>query len=327
MNEPKCHFDNDRGWLTPEHVRDCTDRGCRGCKPCGKSHCGMRDRCGNHVEQHAGIFTCPSCIGKTRRQVKRIAERYAELPDEYDFEGVDSEVVNLHGPAASPEQYAERKRRLLKVYEGQGWCEFPKHHLVTSDPHHPYGVLGRWDIAIRESYNQPTDLFVTVSRAVDYLAGDILDTFAHTQEFEDFARDINACLTHLEDVLALSKRPEQGAPCPTCRAASEDRKAPRLLKRYGNATDGSEDTWHCPREAAHWWSHRDYRNRVDSDFLDHATELTASQMHERYSIKPGTLRKWAERGHVKKRGLNAQGQQLYDVAGARAMADHDQASA
>lgn len=330
MTEMTCHYDPDLGWLTREHVRDCKAHDCPGCKPCGRSHCGMRDRCGNHVAQHAGIFTCPSCIGKTRRGVKKILERYAELAEEYEFVGVDSEALNLHGPAAYPGQWSERRRRLVEQYESRGWCEYPKHTaMAEDDPHHPLAVLGRWDMAIRESFEQPTDLFVTVSRAVDYLAGDILDTFAQHQEFEDFSRDVAACLSHLEDVLALSVRPELGAPCPTCRVdlqgqvdeQGKQRKAPRLHKRYGRDKTGLDDTWHCPVKAEHWWIHRDYRAMVDEDFLQHADRLTAQQMHAAHGITPGTVRQWATRGVVKRRGLNSFGQMLYDVEEAKTARD------
>lgn len=318
----KCHYDPDRGWLTVEHRSDCKATDCKGCRPCSKSHCAMRDRCPNHVEQQAGIYTCPSCIGKTRRAVRAIAERYAELPEEFDYENIGSEVVNLHGPAATPEQYAERRRRLMDQYDQAGVCEFPKHNLVTADPHHPYAVLGRWDMEVREIFQQPTDLFITVSRAADYLAGDVLDTFAHYREFEDFAADIARCLSHLEDVLALSQRPELGAPCPTCRETSADGKGPRLHKRFGRDITGLDDTWHCPIEPAHWWSHRDYRERVDEDFLQNADRLTAQQMYAAHGIAPGTVRQWANRGLVKRRGLNSFGQMLYDVAQAKAQAGH-----
>lgn len=306
--EPSCTYDAEQGWLTVEHLRDCKAPDCAGCRPCPKSHCDLMARCANHVEQGAGIFTCPSCIGKVRRHVRQIVERYSELPAEVEVKGVDSEALNLHGPAASAEQLAARRR-----WEGdRGWCDFPR-TLAEDDPHHPYAVLGRWDMAIRESYGPATDLFVTVSRAADYLGGPVLDTFAHTSEFEDFAHDVSRCLTHLEQVLSDSREPEKGAPCPTCRDEGTAYGARRLRKRYGADVDGKHDTWHCPTNAAHWWSDADYRMRVDGDYLLHAHALTASQMHEAHGIKPGTLRQWALRGSVGKRGRNAQGQQLYDV--------------
>lgn len=312
MKAPTCHYDAERGWLSPEHLRDCDERDCAGCKPCGKSHCDLMGRCPNHVEQAAGIFTCPSCIGAVKRRVRTIVERYAELPEEIEAKGIDSEALNLHGPAATAEQLAARRR----YDDTRGWCDFPR-TLAADDPHHPYAVLGRWDMAIRESYGPPTDLFVTLTRAADYLTGPVIEKFAHTSEFEEFAHDVSRCLTHLETVLSDSREPEKGAPCPTCRDELPPGTAPRLRKRYGADVTGKDDTWHCPRNPAHWWSHVDYRARVDGDYLEHAETLTASQMHEAHGIKPGTLRQWANRGVVDKRGRNEQGQQLYDVRQAK----------
>jgi hypothetical protein len=314
MKPPTCTHDAEQGWCTPEHLRDCADTTCRGCRPCSEDHCDLLGRCPNHVEHDAGTYTCPRCIGKVKRNVRAIVERYAELPEEVEVKGVDSEALNLHGPAASAEQLAARRR----WETSRGWCDFPR-TLAADDPHHPYAVLGRWDMAIRESYGPETDLFVTVSRAADYLTGPVMERFAHTQEFEDFARDVARCLTHLETVLSDSREPEKGAPCPTCREVNPDEKAPRLRKRYGADVRGKDDTWHCPAEPAHWWSDGDYRARVDGDYLLHARALTAGQMHEAHGIKPGTLRQWANRGAVARRGRNTQGQQLYDVAQAAAM--------
>lgn len=352
MTEPRCTYDAERGWLTPEHARDCNDVGCAGCRPCPKSHCGLRG-CPEHVEQHAGIYTCPRCIGKVRRRVQRIAELYALVDLDVELRGADlgpllaeavddgiaSEAFNLIGPAADPGQYGEKRARLRSAYEGRGWCDWPRHEgFHDDDPQHPYAVLGRWDMACRESYGPATDLFVSVSRAADYLSGPLLDTFAHTSEFEDFDRETAECLSHLEGVLHDSRAPEKGAPCPTCRATTPDRKAQRLVKHYAeHARDGGqlkhgplchcgddatghcricaghEDTWHCPANAEHWWSDADYRNRVDGDYQQHATALTADQAAERFGIKASVIRVWGARGRIRKRGRNQYGITLYDV--------------
>lgn len=325
MTRPRCTWVADH-WRTPEHLRDCDTHDCHGCAPCPKNHCELNGRCPNHVDHDAGIFTCPSCIGKARRTLRTIEQRYTtEMPLEAIVAGIESEAANLLGPAAAPEQWSERRRRITSTYDTRGWCDYPRHDAVAADdPHHPYAVLGRWDIRLRDWYGHTTDLFISVSRAVDYLAGDILNTFAHTKEFPEFMRDITACLTHLETVLSDSRTPEKGAPCPTC--STELEHAPRLLKRYGRDITGKGDTWHCPINTAHWWTDTDYRARIDADYLQHATALTAGQMHEAHGIKPGTLRAWASLGKVAKRGKNPNGVTLYDVAQARAAVSLDEQS-
>jgi hypothetical protein len=356
---PRCTWTSN-GWTTAEHLATC-DIDCAGCRPCPKSHCELNG-CSNHVEHGAGIFTCPSCIGKTRRTIRAILTRYAELPAEYEYSDIDDEPLNLHGPAADTGQWAERRKRLERAYAERGWCDYPKHAgMADDDPHHPLAVLGRWDIAIRESYGHASDLFVTISRAVDYLTGPVLDTFAHTREFEEFAKETRTCLNHLEDVLALVQRSEQGAPCPTCSDElkdSEDR-APRLEKRVAEhhpkmkdgevcqvgAPDcrvcrGDNDTWHCSRNPAHHWDDASYRGRVDGDYVQHATALPTRELAKRIGKPVSTVRRWAGRTYLgtdehgeatygeprlKATGRAADGRKTYSVAEALRLAESNSA--
>ncbi len=321
-HEPRCHWNPDTGWLTPEHVRDCTAGDCGGCKPCPATHCAMRGTCANHVDDNAGIRTCPSCIGATRRKLGGISDLYAvagtlvaertpdvgALLDEAAESGIDSEALNMVGPAASHEQWSEKRRRLAAEFDARGWCTFPRPEaLAEDDPHHPYAVLSRWDITLRDQYGPQTDLFVTVTSAVDYLTKLLAGPFAHSDEFEDFSRDIAKCHNHLETVIHDSRTPEVGRPCPTC--GEGDTKAPRLQKRYAAHTKvkpgeqcdlhdcrtcaGRDDTWHCPRVPEHWWSEDDYRLRVASDYLKHAAELPIIDLADRCGVPASTIRRWA----------------------------------
>lgn len=301
-----CHWGGAHyGWLTPEHLRDCDDHACQGCRPCPKTHCAMRGKCSRHVDSAAGIITCPSCIGKTRRDLAVIVDLYAvALPDEAVESGVDSEALNLIGPAALP--FATDYR--------QGWCEFPR----RQDAQHPYSTLGKWDLALRETYGPATDLRITVSRAADYLTGLLAGTFPHIREFEEFAREVASCRMYLEAVIHDSRTPEKGRPCPRCAEVAEDGKGPRLQKRWAAGDDehtkrGDNDTWHCPDEPAHWWTERDYRDKVEADYEQHAEKLTASAITRVYGVAEGTVRQWAAREKVRKRGTDQAGRMLYDV--------------
>lgn len=334
---PPCTWDPERGWLTPEHQRDCGDSTCAGCRPCPKTHCAMRGSCSNHVDVVAGLRTCPACIGRTRRDLQAVVDLYAlagvtvearptglwsedgQLLDEAADAGVESEAFVLAGPAATPEQWDEKRRRLVASYEQRGWCEWPKSEsLAEDDKHHPYAVLARWDMALREAYGPPTQMFVTVTSAANYLDRLLAGPFPHGDEFEDFARSVATLRSHMESVVHDSRTPELGRHCPTC--VTEKGRGPRLFKTYasGDTEDiraGVYDTWHCPDVAEHWWSEEDYRLRVAADYVQHATALTADQMAERDArIKPGTVRVWANRSKVRKRGTDHLGRQLYDVA-------------
>lgn len=329
--EPRCHWDGE-AWFNPEHLKECSEPGCRGCKPCPEDHCALRGSCPEHVQHAAGIVTCPSCIGRARKALNRIDDLYAVagtlvaartmnvgvLLEEAADDGVDSEALYLVGPAATPEQWSEKRRRLTMAFDSRGWCDYPRPEaLADDDAHHPYAVLARWDQALREQYGPTTDLFVTVSSATDYLRKLLAGPFAHSREFEEFDGEIKAVQTHLEEVIHNSRVPEQGRQCPRCIELTG--KGRRLQKRYAMGTSeaakrGDLDTWHCQDVAEHWWSEKDYRDRVAADYIEHATALTADQLGQRLDCRPGTIRVWANRGKVTKRGRDHLGRQLYDVA-------------
>lgn len=289
----RCHWDTDLGWLTPEHRADCNQHDCEGCRPCPKTHCAMRGRCPNHVNAEAGLITCPGCIGKVRGDLRAIEHLSDHLMLEAIERGVDSEPAVLAGPAADPE--ASMWRRITQT---------PKlHTLDPADDQHPLTVLGTWDFMLREDYDQPTALTVTVARSAAYIGG-LLDRVAQDdeQDFELLAAELRACRSHLEDVMGDSRTPERGAPCPACRV--EDKHAPRLVKHWERRTEeyaeGNEDRawtgdrWECPRCKQHW-SEADYRIKVGDDYIDNAETLTIDHMSRRTGVVASTLRRWASR--------------------------------
>lgn len=288
MSKVMCHYEAAHGWLGAEHLRDCKAADCSGCRPCGKDHCGMRGRCAHHVDRGAGIHTCPRCVGKVRADLARIVTLHTiDVPSEALHAGVDSEAFNLAGPSASVDQLDARRR---VGDRDRGFCEWP---IPRDDDRHAYHVLGRWDLALREWWGPQTDLLVTVERAAAYLTGLLDGGFPHGDEFEEFARDVAACRDHYERVVHEARVPETGARCPECGEGG-----PRLVKHYARGDDertkrGDHDTWHCPRETAHWWSERDYRDRVASTYVQHADRLPTREMAERLDIPASTIRRWA----------------------------------
>lgn len=316
MTAPACRYNAAEGWLTTED------------RPCPEVHCALLGGCATHVDSAAGLYTCPSCIGKVRSRIARITDLAAitdldvierdlgyssTLLDEAEH-GVETEAFNLVGPAAAPEQYAEHRRRLGLAYAERGWCDWPRaERFLEDDPHHPYAVLGRWDLEVRELYGPRSDLFVTISSAADYLIAQLAGPFPHTEPFERFASEVSVCLGHLEAVIHDSRAPEQGRHCPACIEA--DGEGPRLRKRYAShpnakpgdpcrrradgkpcdVCSGKLDTWHCPAVADHWWSETDYRARVDADYQQHATHLPALELAERVGVSLATVRRWTAR--------------------------------
>lgn len=293
---PTCTWDGQK-WTQPDGTT------------CNHDHCAMRGHCPNHVQRDAGIHTCGACIRRTRKHLAAIVTRYALIAYDAQADGVDSEAMNLLGAAAAPEQYSARRDQLAALYERQGWCEWPRTEAFRpDDPHHPYAVLGRWDIALREQgYLGHTDLLVTVTRAAADLDRALDGPFPHSDEFETFAADIAACLAHLEAVDHDARTPERGRPCPAC--AAEHGTGPRLVKRYAKhpgyepgqrcdkadckICDGSNDAWHCPDNPSHAWTDDEYRSKVAADYVQHATELTIADLSARLDIPQSTIRRWA----------------------------------
>lgn len=160
--------------------------------------------------------------------------------------------------------------------------------------------------------------------------------------FPDMLAELRECRTMLEDRLAVGDHPQQGAPCPTCsdtytaalevwqddaatwEAASAEervgeapprpRRAPRLVKAYEvEDVSGVSDMWECSR-CGYTCTDAIYQAYVGGAAREHAEKLTAAEIADTYRVKPGTLRKWAHDGKVIKRGKDASGRMLYDVA-------------
>lgn len=339
-------------YLIGKHELNCHDTTCVGCQPCTHDkagnpirHCTARTTCGSHLgPDHTA--TCPACIGKVRRDITWI-RRHASLLTAAAIEhrGVASEAANLAGPAADP--FAWTIRRVRQLQAG-----VPADMLDPEDPHHPFSVLGRWEVMIREHYQQPpapapdpnTPRWTNLIAAADYLFARLTDAAQDPGiAWAEMASEIRVCKANLEDILNTARRPETGAPCPSCSTLlADDEKAPRLRKRLAEHADltirvaartcdlgqqvdehgrskcsvcrGDDDTWHCPTVPEHWWTNTAYRERVDDDYLANAGALTATDMQMVYGINPATLRTWVNREKVERRGKNASRQQLYDVA-------------
>lgn len=306
MNASPCRYVNGYGHYLRSHAMNCNDRSCEGCQPCTHDndghpvrHCQGRRSCCSHLDPGTPLV-CPRCIARVRHDLSKIVNGVQLLPDEAETDGVDSEAMTLNGPTADPVAWSLRSTSRLKA--GQP--------VEALDKHHPLAVLTRWArrVPLQLHGMQYMRQTVTVDWAADFLDR-TLDRIAQDLSFEWslFAQEIAACRSHLEDVVNTANRPERGAPCPACATA------PALVKRYDLADlTGASDTWRCPTCRASW-SEGEYRKWVADDYLAHADVLTASDMHRAHGISPGTLRKWAERGTVAKRGMNQRGQQTYDV--------------
>jgi hypothetical protein len=223
-------------------------------------HCQARRTCANHVG--ANELTCARCLSRTRQDIRVIVGRTPELMTQAITTGVESEAANLAGPAADVEAWMWRK---IAARQGHAWHVSL---LEDDDEEHPYTVLTRWEMMLREDYGQPLRSPTSTEAAAAYLER-ILPRLAQDdeQDFGLFAREIRRCRAHLEAVLMDSQQPERGAPCPTC-----PQPAPKLTLERGHWCHEPDcdrmhwpddpDRWLCPRDREHWWTEVDYRRWV-----------------------------------------------------------------
>lgn len=263
--------------LVGRHHDACPDPACPGCQPCTEPHCRV---CGRRHAEGA----CAECVGEARETLREITRMCSDLPAEVAHRGVEGEAMNLLGPAADPEA---RGHVEASIAAGR----LPADYLDTADSDsHPLLVLGTWDMIWRDAldHDEPTER-LTVVTAAAYLDVQLtyMADFPHVP-FEDFVRDLRACVSHLEGVLHDGEQVETGAPCMTCRV-------PLRLVRGESA-----DHWVCPR--CHQQStEAQYRYAVMHLHRQEAEWLTDREMELRTGVKAGTVREWARRGHVDKR--------------------------
>jgi hypothetical protein len=248
-------------YMLPEHLDDCRDRKCNGCKPCTHDdngnptvHCEARGSCTEHLDADHPR-TCPRCIAWVRADIAQVVRLSLLMLDQAIVTGVDSEAAMLAGPAANPGALTELREWLT-------WHDVLK--LPEHDDRHPYTLLVRWEQQLAEHYGHPRPPAPTIASAASYLSW-LLTDVAQTTDFAPLANGISRCRTHLEAVLGASRMPDRGAPCWEC-----ETPAPRLVLRRAHWCErpdctrehdstGARDTWVCPANRDHWWTEAEYR--------------------------------------------------------------------
>lgn len=272
MTASTCRFDRDtKTHLTREHMPECADTSCRGCRPCTHEegnpvrHCRTRLRCTSHLgwtEQ-----TCPECLAKIRGNLSAIVETLALMPAEAIEQGINSEPANLAGPHAD---YVTAQWRLINADRaGQ-----PVDELDMRDP---YTCLTMHERTIREDLGHDEETLVSASIAAS--AGYLAWVLTDLARLEDGVLTLTALLgdtsrlrMHMESAMRDGRTPERGAPCPAC--VEEGNPPQRLTRAYGHwctavgctrlhYLDSSGDTWRCPVDPEHEWSHEDYSRWVE----------------------------------------------------------------
>lgn len=364
--DERCHWNGEQR-VTRQHLRDCNTSGCEGCQPCAKVHCAM-PRCSHHLRE-SEVRVCVACIGKVRTGLDRIVQLCSFAPAVAPTYGTDSAVAVLAGPVPEHSTWRARHdwaidaRGLCRCgaacpdlkprpAEGDGElcdkadrCEHFYCRRITyrptcpdlvawldqaDDERHPLWVLGTWDMLVAEHLGHYRTLKVTVDRAASYLDANLTDLARHEDfAFDELAREIDECVTHVEGVLLLRERVQRGAPCPVCGKGDLEKVWEPGEAEYDEANDAFLDTpghwadlWVCSNAQCHQtWTEQEYRNKVEGIYMQAADRLTASQIASTYRVPEGSVRAWASKGHVRRRGRDASGLMLYDVADTLAMRD------
>lgn len=299
-----CYRYEGQDYVRNQHGPTC-DGDCSGCHPCSEPHCTARRGCSEHVGR--GELTCGKCIARTADDLTQIEDMYALLPDEAVVKGVGSEAAALAGPAIDTADDVEaHKWRQMSIAVGRIEGE------VEAHGRDPLTILGWWDIAFREDYDQPSGLRITVARSAAYLRG-VLPTVAQDpeQDWPVFAAEVRACRSHLEEVLHAGEQIERGAPCPRCRDAREegDPEPPALvLQRHEKDRSGVSDRWTC-RRCKLRMKPAEYRRTVGLDNIKFADRLPAREMSTRTGVPLGTIQRWASR---KFKGLDENDEPVYE---------------
>jgi hypothetical protein len=260
-----------------------------------------------------------------------IEEVYTRLRAEAYFHASDHEIPGgdalvMLGPRADVEAWNYVKLSAIMGRLRLGHADATRHQLmieleaIERDNHEiepPLSFLAGWVDIIREARGQePSSARATIAHEIAYLR-DALDWIVATDETtgapwwlpaESFAQDLYRVRLALEDVLKEGERPDTGAPCLNDRCDGV-----RLVKQWADAgLPAKFDSWLCPR-CKRRYTGDEYSNACKQAGRLYADRLCASDMRETYRVEPSTLRTWASRGKVRKRGRDDSGRILYDV--------------
>ncbi len=279
-----CRYNTDLGYRVLARSDD---------EPCPQRHCCVcsRGHCDDTTPQ-----TCAECVGVVRENLAEILRLSDLLPLQAVHGGADGHLL-----AGAPIPGGDATVLLGPGSEG---AQAEDHeHESWADPVPPLLLLATWEDDFRGTLGHPAGPRATMWRCVDYLGQHLTLMAQRHPAFEEFAADLARCRSRLEDTLGAGERDEHGAPCQDCGT---------LLVRRCHPRHGLVDEWTC-RHCRVTYTAAEYWKAVERDYRDNAKALHAEAIEIRTGIPVGTVRVWATRGKVHRRGRDEHGRVLYDV--------------
>lgn len=225
--------------MPPEGCRHCGDQECT--KPCLV--------CGHHRHNILDLQTCFECATEVRRDLQRIVDLYATLPDYLghpaairldQLRGSGEPVLPGGDPLVllGPGGDAGNRRRAYLAGLDDAWDQDDR----ASDPVSVAYALASWEDTIRKVRREPAASDrETVTGASAYLHKRHDWAAQHLDVFDEYARDLRRLRQHLERVTRTGDQPEPvNATClsPDCLGQQ------RLYRRLTD--QGFDDNAYCP---------------------------------------------------------------------------------
>lgn len=283
-------------------------------------------------------------VTQVAQDLSEISRLAGHLSDQAGHERPGGPATVMLGPSANLEAWqhlidaAERRHDETCPHGTHEHCDVAP-HVADEDPEWepPLQTLCFWSEDWRREHGRESDRRPTIATEVDFLRRVLEWAAANEAHFGDFAADVRKARRRLESELHDELRAALGVvPCRECGSdlvrVHDDRQlrsrgclghgylriCPLPAHSDGSAdTGGYRDEWRCVNPGCgETYGIGRYSSMVARDFRENAAALCGADLEKRTGVKWSTIRQWAARGKVRKRGRDHFGRQLYDVTDA-----------
>lgn len=254
--------------------------------------------------------TCAHCVDRTRRQLADIPRLHARLPGlliENRIPATGRDPIRGSSEHAMPGGDALTMLAAGNTGTVTASARGNRDHAVDNHRDDPPSVLAILDSWVRDwcdTFRHHNPPHTTVEHAGGYLLTHLAWAAREHPAFDEFAYDIRDLHGRLMNVTGLADRPETApVSCFDCGG--------RLERHYLEHV-GRQDDWRC-RACGRIYTPAAYtlavRARLEND---PDVIVTAEQLAARHpGLTAATVRQWATRGRLTRRGRDENGRTLY----------------